>query len=154
MRWHATSTKPCATARAEGEDYQAHIVSTHADYHPVRAWWMTGRLAAKRSPDHTLPQAQQRYSAALAGGCMVRDIGPKWSVGALASVLFSEQGDARQYAFGAEVGYRLTTNLYVALGHNLSGFKDKELAGDEYTARGTFLRLRYKFDENSLRTGR
>ncbi len=141
-------------ARAEGEDYQAHIVSTHADYHPVRAWWLTGRLAAKRNTDHTLPVAAQHYTAALAGGRVVRDIGSKWSVGALGSVLFSGQGDARQYAFGAEVGYRLTTNLYVALGHNLSGFKDKDLAGDEYTARGTFLRLRYKFDENSLRSSR
>ncbi|UUZ53435.1 hypothetical protein LP419_32210 [Massilia sp. H-1] len=32
-------------ARAEGEDYRAHIVSVHADYHPSRAWWMSGRLA-------------------------------------------------------------------------------------------------------------
>ncbi|UUZ47810.1 hypothetical protein LP420_32635 [Massilia sp. B-10] len=81
---------------------------------------------------------------------MVWDIAPKWDVGVLASVLYSPQGDSRQLAYGAEVGYRLAKNLYVSLGHNLSGFSDRDLSGADYTSHGTFLRLRFKFDENSL----
>lgn len=137
-------------ARAEGEDYRAHIVSVHADYHPSRAWWMSGRLAGKANTDRTLPAAEQKYTAWLAGGRVVWDIAPKWDVGVLASVLYSPQGDSRQFAYGAEVGYRLAKNLYVSLGHNLSGFRDRDLSGADYTSRGTFLRLRFKFDENSL----
>ena len=26
---------------------RAHIVSTHADWHPTRPWWLTGRVAGK-----------------------------------------------------------------------------------------------------------
>ncbi|MDO9192525.1 MAG: hypothetical protein Q7U12_06490 [Undibacterium sp.] len=134
-------------ARIDGENYRAHIVSTHVDYHPARAWWMTGRLAAKQNTDRSLPTAEQKYSAWLVGGRVVYDIAPKWDVGVLASVLTSAQDHTRKYAYGAEVGYQLATNLYLSVGHNLSGFRDKELSGADYTSHGTFLRLRFKFDE-------
>ena len=133
-------------ARVDGEHYRAHIVSTHADYHPQRAWWMTGRVAGKMNTDRTLPAGEQKYTAWLGSGRVVVDVAPKWDVGMMASVLYSPQG-GRQYAYGAEVGYRLARNLYLSLGHNLSGFEDKDLTAAEYTARGTYLRLRFKFDE-------
>lgn len=138
-------------ARIDGENYRAHIVSTHLDYHPARAWWMTGRLAAKQNLDRKLSAAEQKYSAWLAGGRVVFDIAPKWDVGVLASALVSPQDHTRQVAYGAELGYRLATNLYLSLGHNLSGFRDKELSGADYTAHGTFLRLRFKFDEKTFK---
>jgi hypothetical protein len=68
-------------------------------------------------------------------------------------VLYSPQGKSRQYAYGAEVGYQLARNLYLSVGHNLSGFTDKELTGADYTAHGTFLRLRFKFDEKTFKAG-
>lgn len=134
-------------SRADGEDYGAHIVSTHLDYHPSRPWWMTSRLAGKVNADRTLPAGEQKYTAWLAGGRVVYDIAPKWDVGVLASVLYSPQGSSRQYAYSAEVGYRLAKNLYLSVGQNLSGFSDQDLTGSDYTAHGTFLRLRFKFDE-------
>jgi hypothetical protein len=138
-------------SRVDGENYRAHIVSTHFDYHPARAWWMTGRLAGRQNTDRSLPAGEQKYSAWLAGGRVVYDIAPKWDVGVLASVLASPQDRSRQYAYGAEVGYRLATNLYLSVGHNLSGFRDKELSGADYTAHGTFVRLRFKFDEKTFK---
>lgn len=140
-------------ARIDGENYRAHIVSTHMDYHPSRAWWLTSRLAGKLNTDRSLPAGQQKYTAWLAGGRAVLDVAPKWDVGVLASVLYSPQGKSRQYAYGAEVGYQLARNLYLSVGHNLSGFTDKELSGADYTAHGTFLRLRFKFDEKTFRPG-
>ncbi|RSZ55101.1 hypothetical protein HF313_24775 [Massilia atriviolacea] len=140
-------------ARIDGENYRAHIVSTHMDYHPSRAWWVTSRLAGKLNTDRNLPAGQQKYNAWLAGGRAVVDVAPKWDVGVLASVLYSPQGKSRQYAYGAEVGYRLARNLYLSVGHNLSGFTDKELSGADYTAHGTFLRLRFKFDEKTFKAG-
>ena len=138
-------------ARLDGEDYRAHIVSTHVDYHPSRAWWMTSRLAGKLNTDRTLPAGEQKYNAWLLGGRAVYDVSAKWDVGVLASVLYSPQGKTRQYAYGAEVGYQLAKNLYLSVGHNLSGFTDKELTGSDYTGHGTFLRLRFKFDEKTFK---
>jgi hypothetical protein len=139
-------------ARLDGENYRAHIVSTHLDYHPQRAWWLSSRLAGKLNTDRTLPSGQQKYNAWLLGGRALVDLAPKWDMGVLASVLYSPQGKSRQYAYGAEVGYQLARNLYLSVGHNLSGFTDKELSGADYTAHGTFLRLRFKFDEKTVRS--
>jgi len=140
-------------ARVDGEDYRAHIVSSHVDYHPSRSWWMTSRLAGKLNTDRSLPAGEQQYKAWLLGGRAVYDVAAKWDVGVLASVLYSPQGNTRQVAYGAEVGYRLARNLYLSVGHNLSGFTDKELTGSDYTAHGTFLRLRFKFDEKTFKAG-
>ncbi len=140
-------------ASVDGEDYRAHIVSTHLDYHPERKCWMTSRLAAKRNDDRKLPAAEQTYSAWLAGGRVVYDIAPKWDLGVMAAVLSSTDGGGRQRAYGAEIGYRLARNLYLSVGHNLSGFSDKELTGADYTTHGTFVRLRFKFDEKTFKSG-
>jgi hypothetical protein len=136
-----------------GEYYDAHIVSAHLDYHPSRAWWMTSRVAGKRNSDMTLPAGEQKYTAVMAAGRAILDLSPRWDIGVLASVLYSPQGHSRQFAYGAEAGYRFAKNMYLSVGHNLSGFYDRDLSGSEYTARGTFLRLRVKFDENSLGLG-
>lgn len=130
-----------------GEDYRSHIISTHADYHPSRPWWMTGRVAAKRTTDDTLP-SDKTYSAYLLGGRVVYDITEKWDVGVLGSVLYSPQGSSRQWAAGLEAGYQLQTNLWASAGFNWSGFTDRDLSGSDYTAQGFYVRLRFKFDEN------
>jgi hypothetical protein len=45
------------------------------------------------------------------------------------------------------MGYLVATNLWVSAGYNFTGYKDADLAGADYTARGPYVRLRYKFDE-------
>jgi hypothetical protein len=134
-------------AQADGDDYQAHILSNHLDYHPSRPWWMTGRIAAKTVRDNKLPQAEQRYSAVLVGGRVVYDLTENWDLSALGANLRSPQGGTRQYAFGLELGYLLKENLWLSVGHNQRGFSDRDLSGADYTARGSYLRLRFKFDE-------
>jgi len=48
---------------------------------------------------------------------------------------------------GAELGYQAFTNLWVSGGYNFMGYKDADLSGADYTAKGPFVRVRYKFDE-------
>jgi hypothetical protein len=50
------------------------------------------------------------------------------------------------------VGYSVATNLWVSAGYNFFGYRDTDLAGADYTAKGPFVRLRYKFDENIFGT--
>ena len=45
----------------------------------------------------------------------------------------------------------VATNLWVSAGYNFFGYKDADLAGADYTAKGPFVRVRYKFDEELLR---
>ena len=53
----------------------------------------------------------------------------------------------RKGGMGLEVGYMVQENLWLSAGYNFFGFKDKDLAGTDYTDRGVYLRMRYKFDE-------
>jgi hypothetical protein len=49
-----------------------------------------------------------------------------------------------------ELGYLIATNLWVSAGYNFSGYKDAELQGGDHTAKGAYLRMRYKFDEAAM----
>ena len=131
-----------------GDDYYSHIVSMHADYHPSRPWWATVRVAAKETVDFTLPQASQCYAAWTVGGRVTHDINENWDIGILASTLNSPQGGGQQYAYGLEVGRLVTKNVWVSAGYNISGFSDRDLTGSDYTTRGIYVRLRFKFDES------
>jgi large repetitive protein len=66
------------------------------------------------------------------------------------STLFGDSTASRHYGAGIEVGYLLATNLWVSGGYNFFGYRDADLAGTEYTNKGAYLRLRYKFDEDLL----
>jgi hypothetical protein len=127
---------------------RAWILSTHADYHPSRPWWLTGRLAGKWQADRFENGVRDRFHAQLLAGRVVYDVTENWDLGVLGAVQFGQRG-ARQHAFGVEVGYLLAQNLWLSAGANFTGFAgDADLAGYEYTRAGVYLRLRFKFDEN------
>jgi len=130
---------------------RAHIVSTHADWHPSRPWWLTGRLAAKWQDDRfTSPDGRvvdDDFNAWLASGRVVYDVTENWDIGLLGATFRGEDG-ANQYAYGVEVGRLLRQNLWLSVGYNWAGFEgDPDLARYEYTQDGFYLRLRFKFDE-------
>ena len=39
-------------------------------------------------------------------------------------------------------------NLWASAGYNFFGYRDDDLTSGEYTNKGAFVRLRYKFDED------
>lgn len=130
---------------------RAWIASTIGDFHPSRPWWMTGRLAAKWQRDRFEGGVEDSFRAVLLSGRVVYDVTENWDVGLLAATQFGQLG-ARQSAFGAEVGYLLKQNLWLSVGVNATGFKgDSDLTGYEYTQRGAYIRLRFKFDETLWR---
>jgi hypothetical protein len=130
---------------------RAWIASAHADWHPSRPWWVTGRVAGKWQQDRFEAGVEDSFRAQLVSGRVVWDISERWDVGVLAAGQFGQRG-ARQHALGAEVGYLLQTNLWLSAGVNATGFDgDADLAGYEYTQRGVYLRLRFKFDEDLFR---
>lgn len=131
---------------------RAHIVSAHADWHPSRPWWLTGRIAAKWQEDtfHFADSGRvdSDFNAVLVSGRVVYDITENWDIGLLGS-MFRGQDGANQYAAGIELGRLLRQNLWLSAGYNATGFRgDDDLSGYEYTQQGFFIRLRFKFDED------
>ncbi len=161
-RWNALGRYEYKTVKDTGnaalttttpDNYKSHIVSMHSDYHPSRPWWFTNRIAAKSTTDKNLPFGQQSYRAYLVGGRAVYDITENWDVGLMAAQMWSPTGSAKQRALGAEAGYLVQQNLWLSAGYNFAGFKDRDLVGSDYTNKGFYIRLRFKFDENLFKRG-
>ncbi len=90
------------------------------------------------------------YKAYLASGRVIYDLTNDFDIGLMGSMLYSPQVNAKQYAYGVEVGYILQQNVWASLGYNFSGFNDRDLTASDYTMEGLYLRLRMKFDEKDV----
>ncbi len=122
------------------------IASLHGSWLPRRPFLVSGRYAAKWTDDRSQGLAT-KYRAQLVGGRFTWEFAPRWDFGLAASVLFGEGAGSRHHGLGIEVGYLLADNLWVSAGYNVFGYKDEDLAAGDYTVKGPYLRLRYKFDE-------
>ena len=133
---------------AQPGDQVADIVSLHFNVNPQPGTYFAGRLAAKWSAldDGDLKSS---YAAQLLQGRLTRDLGKDWDAGIQAGVLHGS-GGAQQKTLGLEVGYRLHKNLWLSAGYNIVGLSDRDLLEGEYTSKGGFIRLRFKFDETGL----
>jgi hypothetical protein len=137
---------------ATDEARRVHVGALQANFHPSRVWWTSARVAAKdvreRFPN-TQGGGDDRYQAWLLGGRLVYDLTEDWDLGLQASVMHGkadgQTGASLQKSIGVEAGYLVKTNLWLSAGFNWAGFSDRDLSSD-YTARGVYLRLRYKFD--------
>ncbi len=122
------------------------IVSGHINYQANGQFLVSGRAAAKWATDRSAG-LDSRYNTQLLSARATYDLSPSWDVGLNAAMLLGGNGQARQWGLGAELGYLLADNLWASLGYNWFGFTDKDLAGQDYTNKGVYLRLRWKFDE-------
>jgi hypothetical protein len=129
------------------QGFNKHIVSVSGEYHPSRAWWFNGRTAAKWQRDY-FDDGNSFYSAYLLSGRATYDISKRWDISAMTAATYSPQGRSTQKAMGVEAGYQLQDNLWLSAGYNWRGFSNRDLTGSDYTNRGVYLRIRFKFDEN------
>jgi hypothetical protein len=137
------------TAALNPLDRKVHVTSFHANYKPVRYLTLSGQLAAKWVSEilgDSLGTVQDSFRAQLVSTRVLYDITERWDAGVSGSLLRAGTG-ARQYGLGLEVGRVLMDNLWLSAGYNLVGFSDRDLIDTDYTRRGFYLRLRYKFDE-------
>ena len=87
----------------------------------------------------------------LIGGEFRYDLTPKWDTGFLASREHSYSAGVVKYSYGIETGWDIATNMWLSLGYNFSGFYDQDFTANHYTAKGIFLRFRFKFDQDTVK---
>jgi len=126
-----------------------HIFSTHMDYQYAEHTVVRGQYATKLAQEETI-DGRFDTQAHLVGGRVTRDLGRRFDTSLHVRALMSEGFASGQGGVGAEFGYLVTSNLWLSTGYNVLGFRDDDLVGDEYTRRGAYLRLRFKFDESLL----
>lgn len=128
-----------------------HLVSTDLNYQPSATWTFSGHYAGKWVGENTEAGRSDTF-AHLVGKRASYAINRRWDVALNAHALFNGSFTQTRFAVGPEVGVVLRKNLNVGIGYNFVGFRDRDFAPDGSTARGAFLRMRFKFDENLFAT--
>ena len=128
-------------------DEAANILSTHVNYQPNASWLVNGRYGIKRVQDYSSGFTSS-YTAQILGARSTWDINSKWDAGLQYYIELGGTGASVQQAIGAELGYLVMKNLWLSTGYNIKGFTDRDLSGEDYTQRGFYLRMRFKFDEH------
>ena len=72
-------------------------------------------------------------------------------LGLRGSVLHAWADTRTSWSAGPSVGVSPATNVWVSLGFNVLGYTDRDFSASNYTAAGPYLRLRLKFDQESVR---
>ena len=128
--------------------YSTDIVSAHLNVNPARGNYITARYAGKiaRADDGDLKSS---YWAHLVQARYTVDLTKSWDLGVQAGLLYGKGGGLQKTA-GFEVGYQVMKDLWASAGYNFVGLTDKDLTANEYTSKGLYMRLRYKFDETAL----
>ena len=81
-------------------------------------------------------------------GAEVRyDIGSRFDIGAHASLMHSWQSHVYTPSYGLSVGFAPVTNLWLGVGYNLAGFRDRDFTSANATAKGWYLYMRMKADQ-------
>jgi hypothetical protein len=133
------------------ERRRVDIVSANVNFHPRRSVWLSGRVAAK-DVSETLVNVEDDYRAWLFASRIILDVSSKFDVSAMAGVMVSPEDNVRDEVYGLEVGYLIKENIWLSLGHNFSGFYDRDLSGRDPTQSGWYIRMRMKFDEKLLKS--
>ncbi len=128
------------------------INSTHLNWLPsVRTQW-SFQYAGKYVFDTIDGKGYRGYTDLLAAEVR-RDLGPQlasWDIGAHGALLNSYGSNLQQSSAGVSLGYKLFTNAWVSAGYNFLGFKDTDFSGANYRAKGAYLTLRIKVDQDTF----
>jgi hypothetical protein len=129
------------------------LISIHANWQPRRPFTFSGRYAAKWVNEKA-NGLSTRNNTQLIAGRAIWDIAPRWDVSVNASTMFGKGAQSKYYGLGLELGFMVMENLWASAGYNFFGYRDDDLTSGEYTNKGAFIRLRYKFDEDLFAAGK
>jgi hypothetical protein len=128
------------------ESRKVSVLSLSANWHAQRSVWLTGRVAGKYAVERIGGAGPDRFVAGMYSGRVIWDINHRWDLGVMGSLL-AGQG-TKQYAYGLELGTLAAKNIWISAGYNFMGFTDRDLTENVYTAKGLYVRLRAKFEED------
>ena len=133
------------TTPASAVERQANIFMTDVNYQATADLIMNAHYAMKVAFENSAAHDDTAV-AHLIGTRITYDITKRWDIGFNANTLFDAGFAHQQFAIGPEIGFIVKQNLRIALGYNVTGFRDRDL-DDGYTNQGLFVNMRLKFDE-------
>lgn len=114
-------------------------------------WQLAGHYGVKYVKTDFGGQSYSGFSHLL-GGETRYDITQRIDLGLHGSLLYGQNSDTLNYAFGPSVGISPVDNVWISLGYNVVGYKEPDFLASEYSQQGAYLKFRFKFDQNSARS--
>ncbi|MEC7290627.1 MAG: hypothetical protein VXW22_11120, partial [Pseudomonadota bacterium] len=87
----------------------------------------------------------------LVGGEVRHDITKKIDVGFQATWTSGEASQTDAWSYGPSIGYSPQKNIWMSVGWNAAGFEDADFEAARYKQQGPYIKLRAKFDQNTVR---
>lgn len=126
------------------------INNFNANWMPQRGIQVALQYGAKYVLDNIDHSSYSGYTDLL-GLELRHDLTKKWDVGTHAHQLHTWSTGVKSYGIGASLGYKIVNNAWAAVGYNLLGFNDGDFSGANYRAKGFYITLRMKFDQDTLK---
>ncbi|MDD2277333.1 MAG: hypothetical protein PHP56_12470, partial [Smithellaceae bacterium] len=121
------------------------IASAEGVYQLTQTMQVMGKYAGKLEKDEDFSS----YTDLMAARIMI-DLTDRFDFGAEYRLLTSHKTNTRQHGGSVEFGCRIVDQIWLSLGYSFDRF-DEDLAGDSYHGEGPYLKVRFKFDEKTLR---
>ena len=76
-------------------------------------------------------------------------IGSRWDVGVRGASRHAWEGGVVDWSGGVSGGYRLLEDIWLSLGYNFTGYRDRDFSAADYTAQGPYLRFRVRLNQET-----
>jgi hypothetical protein len=106
---------------------------------------------ASKYVQETIDQNDYRGYTDLIGLEGRHDMSKTWDIGLRGMRLRSWSLNQEKYGTGASVGFNAAKNIWISVGYNFIGFKDRDFSRADFTSEGPFITMRLKFDQVGVR---
>lgn len=122
----------------------AYIMSVEGIFQAAPGVQLIAKYAGKAIAESGFSSYTDLYS-----GRILYDLTRRIDLGGEYRLLTNHATHITRQGGALEAGCRAVENVWLSLGYSFDRF-DADLAGDRYTGEGPYIRMRVKFDENSL----
>jgi len=94
---------------------------------------------------------QYSGTSSLVGFDARRDLSKHFDIGVHGTALNSWNSGTSDTSVGVDIGITVARNMWVSVGYNFQGFRDRDFEASRYTAQGPFLKMRIKADQDTFK---
>ena len=125
------------------------VNNLNANYLPSRRTQIALQYGAKYVLE-TIDGTDYKGYTDLIGAEIRHDLTQNWDIGTFGSMIRSVNAGVRTFGFGASFGYKVVDNMWVSAGYNVLGMNDRDFSDASYRAKGPFITLRMKVDQDTF----
>ena len=125
------------------------VNNLNANYMPSRRTQIAFQYGAKYVLD-TIDGTDYKGYTDLTSAEIRHDVSENWDIGMFGSMERSVNAGVTTFGFGASFGYKVVDNMWVSAGYNVLGMNDRDFSDASYRAKGAFITLRMKVDQDTF----